>query len=91
MRPTLHLPLTERRKAVRARGGHRRSAPPMSSAGTASSAKLDAGRPDIAACRVRKAGGPIDVASYVCTCGFVFAAAVSTSVECPHCGAPQAW
>jgi hypothetical protein len=50
-----------------------------------------AGRPDIAARRVREAGGPIDMASYVCLCGFAFAAAVSTSVKCPHCGAPQAW
>jgi len=31
------------------------------------------------------------VASYVCLCGFAFAAAVSTSVRCPHCGEPQAW
>jgi len=48
-------------------------------------------RRDLAASRVREAGGPIDVASYVCLCGFVFAAAVSTSVKCPHCGEPQAW
>jgi hypothetical protein len=45
----------------------------------------------VAASRVREAGGPIDMASYVCVCGFAFAAAVSTSVECPHCGSPQAW
>ncbi len=43
------------------------------------------------ACKVREAGGPLDVAAYVCLCGFAFAAAVSTSVQCPHCGAPQAW
>jgi predicted Zn-ribbon and HTH transcriptional regulator len=41
--------------------------------------------------RVREAGGPLDRASYVCLCGFAFAAAVSTSVRCPHCGAEQAW
>jgi hypothetical protein len=46
---------------------------------------------DVAAHKVREAGGPIDKASYVCLCGFAFAAAVSTSVECPHCGEPQAW
>jgi hypothetical protein len=41
--------------------------------------------------RVRSAGGPIDNASYTCACGFVFAASVSTTVRCPHCGADQAW
>jgi hypothetical protein len=41
--------------------------------------------------RVRLAGGPIDNASYTCACGFVFAASVSTTVRCPHCGADQAW
>lgn len=41
--------------------------------------------------RVRNAGGPIDNASYTCACGFVFAASVSTTVACPHCGADQAW
>jgi hypothetical protein len=41
--------------------------------------------------RVREAGGPIDVASYVCACGYLFDAAVSTSVACPHCGEHQAW
>jgi rubrerythrin len=48
-------------------------------------------RPDIAAQRVREAGGPTDRASYACACGYLFAAAVSTTVECPHCGASQAW
>lgn len=46
---------------------------------------------DVDACKVREAGGPLDEAAYVCLCGFAFAAAVSTSVECPHCGAAQAW
>lgn len=32
-----------------------------------------------------------DNALYSCGCGFVFAAAVSTSVACPHCGDGQAW
>lgn len=41
--------------------------------------------------RAREAGGPIDNASYSCECGLVFAAAVSTTVSCPHCGADQAW
>lgn len=46
---------------------------------------------DYAARRVRAAGGPNDQASYACECGYVFAAPVSTSVCCPHCGCPQAW
>jgi hypothetical protein len=41
--------------------------------------------------RARESGGPIDNAQYSCSCGMVFDAAVSTSVECPHCGACQAW
>jgi hypothetical protein len=32
-----------------------------------------------------------DRASYNCDCGFVFTAAVSASVACPHCGKVQAW
>jgi hypothetical protein len=39
----------------------------------------------------RRAGGPQDHALYSCMCGYVFKAAVSTSVECPHCGTEQAW
>jgi hypothetical protein len=46
---------------------------------------------DAAACRVRAAGGPLDSASYTCGCGCVFAAAVTTTVACPHCGDAQAW
>ena len=32
-----------------------------------------------------------DQAMYSCECGFIFRAAVSTSVGCPHCGGSQAW
>jgi hypothetical protein len=32
-----------------------------------------------------------DAATYACGCGYVFMAPVSTSVDCPHCGADQAW
>jgi hypothetical protein len=39
----------------------------------------------------RHGGPPEDHALYSCGCGFVFEAAVSTSVECPHCGSGQAW
>lgn len=41
--------------------------------------------------RERRADGPEDRALYHCHCGFVFQAAVSTSVGCPHCGSAQAW
>jgi hypothetical protein len=46
---------------------------------------------DLAAHRVRAAGGPTDIACYQCACGYVFDAAVTTSVHCPHCGSEQAW
>ncbi len=46
---------------------------------------------DLEAERVREAGGPVDLASYVCGCGLLFSAAVSTTVACPHCGTDQAW
>jgi hypothetical protein len=46
---------------------------------------------DIAVERVRAAGGPLDEASYTCQCGYLFAAPVSTTVACPHCGTSQAW
>jgi hypothetical protein len=46
---------------------------------------------DLAVQRVRSAGGPIDEASYACSCGLVFCAPVSTTVACPHCRAQQAW
>ncbi len=39
----------------------------------------------------RRAGGPEDRALYSCMCGYAFQAAVSTSVDCPHCGTEQAW
>ncbi len=32
-----------------------------------------------------------DHTTYSCQCGFVFQAAVLTSVACPHCGDAQAW
>jgi hypothetical protein len=46
---------------------------------------------DIAVERVRASGGPLDEASYACQCGYLFAAPVSTTVACPHCGTSQAW
>jgi hypothetical protein len=45
-----------------------------------------------AAARRRRHGGPAqDHALYNCECGMVFEAAVSTAVDCPHCGRMQAW
>jgi hypothetical protein len=42
--------------------------------------------------RARRQGGPSeDQALYACGCGYVFAALVSTSVDCPACGDTQAW
>ena len=46
---------------------------------------------DPAVARAREAGGPVDHASYSCGCGYLFVAAVSTTVLCPHCGTGQAW
>ena len=46
---------------------------------------------DLAVQRARAAGGPMDRASYACDCGYLFLAAVSTTVACPHCQATQAW
>lgn len=40
----------------------------------------------------RRELGPVqDQALYTCSCGFVFEAQVSTSVDCPRCGTGQAW
>ena len=52
-------------------------------------APLDAARAPEAL--VREAGGPQDRARYACGCGYVFRAAVTTSVACPHCGTDQSW
>ncbi len=41
--------------------------------------------------RVENAGQSLDLACYSCECGYVFEAQVSTTVDCPHCGAGQAW
>lgn len=41
--------------------------------------------------RMRDAGGPDDRACYSCSCGYLFEAPVTTTVQCPHCDALQAW
>ncbi len=40
---------------------------------------------------VPAATGTQDNALYACGCGHAFSAGVSTSVDCPRCGAGQAW
>jgi rubrerythrin len=104
MRPSLRHHLGERRRTHRIRGAHRPDPAPEALAAAqepdiaaqephtaAQGLHAAAQEPDIAAQRVREAGGPSDQASYACQCGYLFAAAVSTTVDCPHCGAPQAW
>jgi Zn finger protein HypA/HybF involved in hydrogenase expression len=41
--------------------------------------------------RNKRANISQDAATYSCECGYVFKAAVTTSVGCPHCGTNQAW
>jgi len=41
--------------------------------------------------RNQRANASQDAALYNCSCGYVFKAAVTTSVGCPHCGTDQAW
>ena len=41
--------------------------------------------------RNQRANVSEDAALYSCSCGYVFKAAVTTSVGCPHCGSAQAW
>jgi rubrerythrin len=41
--------------------------------------------------RNKRANVSQDSALYSCSCGYVFKAAVTTSVGCPHCGTDQAW
>ena len=41
--------------------------------------------------RNQRANVSQDSALYSCECGYVFTAAVTTSVGCPHCGTDQAW
>lgn len=50
-------------------------------------------RPTVSFSRERNQRANIsqDAALYSCACGYVFKAAVTTSVGCPHCGTDQAW
>jgi hypothetical protein len=53
----------------------------------------DAPEPAASEITIERAGADPaqDVAIYNCQCGLVFDAPVCTSVDCPHCGAAQAW
>lgn len=73
-----------RRASPPARLFHRRTSGPLTPAMSAASV-------DVVVQRVRAAGGPTDEACYTCACGYVFSAAVSTTVTCPHCSSEQAW
>jgi hypothetical protein len=90
MRGSLLHPIGVRRRIQRIRDEH-----PIAHAQEPNLAPspphLASAPPDAAVQRVRESGGPTDLACYACHCGYIFATAVSTTVECPHCGAPQAW
>ena len=87
MRPSLLHPLAERHSRRHRPKRHEVIAYRQ----TAKPAPVARQPRDIAVERVRAAGGPLDEASYTCECGYLFAAPVSTTVACPHCGAGQAW
>jgi hypothetical protein len=86
MRPSLLHPLTERHSRR-----HRPKRPGVTAHKQATEPTPAPQPRDIAVERVRAAGGPLDEASYICQCGYLFAAPVSTTVACPHCGTHQAW
>jgi hypothetical protein len=90
MRTILAQQISERRRSRRARSPRQRTR-----AETPAINVVETPTPtyaaDVAARQVRAAGGPLDSASYTCGCGCMFAAAVTTTVECPHCGGTQAW
>jgi hypothetical protein len=103
MRPRLLHPIRERDARRTSRRGHDRRAtqrgprPALGTSAPARTAVPPLERPSVpGSCdplveRVRQAGGPIDTALYTCCCGYLFSAAVSTTVACPHCGTDQAW
>jgi hypothetical protein len=81
---TTHLPRKSRHeRAERRRAARAQDAPP---AREAPQARVAAEHRD-----ARRGGGPQDRALYTCSCGYAWTTAVSTSVECPHCRAEQAW
>jgi hypothetical protein len=94
MRASLLHPLREQRHTRRHRRAHGAVAGDPAAQPQPSPQSVPTGATracDPAAQRVREAGGPVDHASYSCSCGYLFSASVSTSVSCPHCGSDQAW
>ncbi len=92
--PLPQHPFAERRHSRRRHARRETVAAPVLETPPVREVTLVAHRPsssDPAVQRVREAGGPIDRASYTCMCGCVFLAPVSTTVQCPHCSAAQAW
>jgi hypothetical protein len=94
MRAKLLNPLRDRghERPGRARPGRRGASearPPRPAARATPPAPARCADPDVE--RARLAGGPVDEAVYTCACGYLFSAAVSTTVACPHCGTDQAW
>jgi hypothetical protein len=80
---TQHLPFTRPRRTRAARSqSHERPRP----APAPDLPQIPHGR-----AKATRGGGPQDRALYNCGCGYVFTAAVTTSVGCPHCGTVQAW
>ena len=102
MRPKLQL-ITDRRRqsgsstrrpgtpAPRPRGVDSATRPHVALTPEPAPLREDLQRPDADFSRAREAGGPEDVAHYSCCCGYMFAADVTTTVDCPHCGTAQAW
>jgi hypothetical protein len=85
-----------RRQRRNGRGGHDHSTGTASNGSAAASIATVADRPASpnweSSPRARRQGGPSqDHALYACSCGYVFPALVSTSVDCPACGDIQAW
>jgi hypothetical protein len=94
MRARLLHPIGERqhgRRPRRRRLGDRRVRGRLLGRGVAVEVEPTPRPCDPAVQRVREAGGPVDQASYSCECGYLFRAAVSTTVICPHCGTDQSW
>jgi predicted Zn-ribbon and HTH transcriptional regulator len=100
MRTSLLHPRSDERRHLRRRRSRRAGAIPATDAVASDVVETTreraerhqvAATADTVARQVRAAGGPLDQATYSCQCGYVFAASVTTSVSCPHCGEAQAW
>ncbi len=95
MKPSLRHPIGERRRVRRPRRMHR---PPAARVPGAAREPAAAPQPPAVLPQPTNAspqgrlGAPsTDLACYSCQCGYVFTATPTTTVQCPHCGTPQAW